>query len=115
MSGCNFPAIGAPPIRAFSESIDLRWDPPAEQSLVPGTDVFCYYVYVRRHGIGGWRLIGQVPASASPGIKLLHSDFGNGAFDFAVSSATSKGSESRLHASSDVTADPTGGWYLLWY
>jgi len=59
-------------------------------------------------------MIGQVPAGASPGITVRSSDIGKGAFDFAVA-AISGGSASSLCASFDATADPVGGWYLIWY
>jgi hypothetical protein len=115
LGGCGLPSGRPYSLRVFSESIDLTWDPPASTSLLSGQEISCYYVYLRKQGIGGWRLVGQVPASSNPVITLRISDCGIGEFDFAVSAATSKGVESRLHASFDASADPTGGWYLIWY
>ncbi len=115
MAGCGLPAGGPAAIRRFSGPIELSWDPPSAQASLPGSEVALYYVYYRKHAVGGWRLVGQVPAGPSPHITLQSSQIGSGAFDFAVSAATLGGSESRLHASSDASADPVGGWYLYLY
>jgi hypothetical protein len=115
MNSCRLPSVGSYPVRVFSQSIELAWDPPDEQSLPPGMEIAYYYVYVRHHGVEGWRLIAQVAPSARPEIALNHSDFGNGEFDFAVNVVTSEGTESAPHSSFDVSADPIGGWYLIWY
>ena len=115
MVGCGLPAGGPAAVRRPSGPIELSWDPPSVQASLPGSEIALYYVYYRKHGSTGWRLIGQVPASVHPGITLQSSQIGSGAFDFAVSAATLGGSESRLHASSDASADPIGGWYLYLY
>lgn len=115
ISSCRLPMSGSFPIRVTAESIDLAWDAPPQQAAIPGTEVAIYYVYFRKHGAGGWRLFTQVPAARNPSVTLSRLDFGEGAYDFAVSAANLQGGESRLHSSTDASADPSGGWYLIWY
>ena len=114
VSGCSFPIGRSYPIRVASDVIQLEWDPPGAQPFPPGVSITGYNVYVRAHPAGEWTLIGKVPATARPQILLERSKTGNGAFDFGVSSTTSRGGESTLHTSFDIDADPAGGWYLIW-
>jgi hypothetical protein len=71
-------------------------------------------VYYRQHGSGLWIILSETPASSHPQILLHHSDFGDGSYDFAVSAVNSLGQQSSLHTSLDASADPYGGWYILW-
>jgi hypothetical protein len=114
VSGCRLPSSGSYPIHTLSESIDLVWASPVELPVLPGHAIIRYNVYVREHGIGVWRQVGQASASVDPGIILHHSEIGNGEFDFGVSAVYEDGRESALHASFDASAEPAGGWYLVW-
>jgi len=97
-----------------SASVVLEWDPPDSQFLPASIAVTSYLVYVRPHGSSTWRIFAQVPARPHPQLVVKRSDLGNGNYDFGVSSVNAMGFESTLHTSLDTSADPVGGWYLIW-
>ncbi len=114
LTSCPFPSSGSVPIAISSESITLAWDPPAGSFPLPPLAVVMYRVYYRQHGSGGWVFLSETPASSHPEVSLHHSDFGDGSYDFSVSAVNSLGQESSLHTSLDSSADPYGGWYIVW-
>jgi hypothetical protein len=110
---CALPKSDAFPIVVHSASITLQWDPPVSGPLAASSIAF-YYVYYCKHSTRAWHFIGQAPASSSPRLKVAHDDLGCGEFDFAVSTIMLSGMESDFHTSLDFSADPVGGWYLIW-
>ena len=110
-SSCRLPTSGSAPIEVHSESITLHWQ-PADPGQVPF--IAAYRVSYRAHPAGGWVRIAEVPPSSAPQLRVDHSLLGDGAFDFGVSAVGPSGVESALHISTDPSADPAGGWFLLW-
>jgi hypothetical protein len=113
LQACSLPTSGRAPLIVRSSSITLAWDAPSTAGSM-GKTIAGFYVYWRPHLTEGWCLAGQVPAGSSPRLRIEHADLGNGAFDFAVTSLDSAGNESVFHASTDMDADPFGGWYVIW-
>jgi len=110
---CSLPTGGAAPLRVFSRSITLAWDPP--RGVLPGPYALeCYFVYWRPHLGAGWNLLAQVPAGDHPEVRIAHDDLGDGAYDLAVVGMDEGGRMSPVHSSLDAEADPFGGWYLIW-
>jgi hypothetical protein len=114
VTSCPFPSGGSAPIAISSESITLAWDPPATSFPLPPLAVASYRVYYRQHGSGRWIFLRETPASTHPQVSLKHSDFGDGSYDFAVSAVNSLGQQSILHTSLDASANPYGGWHIVW-
>jgi hypothetical protein len=113
-SGCSFLISDDYGIRVVSKTITLQWDPPAGVFPYGPLAVSLYYVYFRPHGTLVWKFVCSVPPTENPSIQLKQSNFGNGSYDFGVSSHTFSGVESTLHSSTDATARPFGGWYIIW-
>ena len=95
-------------ILTTSETIKLEWDPPLVDYFVTS-----YKIYYKRNN-STWILLDEIPSSENPGIRVYHSDIGNGFIEFAVSSVDKYGAGSALHTSRDQNADPINGWYLFW-
>jgi hypothetical protein len=113
-AGCRLSSSDAYPIVISSETFTLAWDAPSIQYPLPPLATSYYCVYYRRHGSPYWRICGTIPSSGTTEIVLYHSDYGNGAYDFAVSAVNEQGHESPLHTSLDPWAYPYGGWYVKW-
>jgi hypothetical protein len=111
---CSLPPIREYGIQITTRTITLEWDPPPAVFTTPQQDVFRYMVYSRFHGTNTWRFVGSIPASENPSIVINHADFGDGWFDFAVSSQNLIGGESPLNTSLDTDSKPFGGWFLKW-
>jgi hypothetical protein len=94
-------------IRTKNDTVTLAWDPP-------DTPTAAYRIYYRVHGTLAWTLLDEVPAAPNPEYVLNIAQFGEGSFDFGVSSIDPSDQESNIHTSLDITADPTSGWYLIW-
>jgi hypothetical protein len=109
MPGSGQPSLGAKQngIQISAEQITLEWDPPA-------STVSSYEVYFRMHGTENWQIIGSTSEVSQPKYTILHSDVGNGDFDFAVVAVDSIAARSDYHTSLDDTARPDTGWYLIW-
>ena len=97
-----------------SEYIQLEWDPPPVNEEYDFLPVVSYKIYYRIHGMNDWILLDLIPAEQNPKYTIYHSDLGNGSYDFAVSAVQISDSESQLHSSLDISADPVGGWYIIW-
>jgi hypothetical protein len=102
------------PVRVASKTLTLEWDPPAVQFPTAPLALSSYRIYCSLHAARQWSRIGEIPASTRLQFTIHHADLGDGAFDFAVTAVDVVGGESSLHTSLDTTADPTGGWYVLW-
>ena len=113
-SGCRLPSIGPLPIVISSETLTLEWDPPPEQ--IPSSPLAAseYRVYFRHHNTADWSLCGTVVATPSPQVVLQHSEFGNGSFDFAVSTVSGIDQESLLLTSLNPSDSLNEGWYITW-
>jgi hypothetical protein len=94
-------------IKTKEDTVTIAWDPPA-------TPTTAYRIYYRRHGTVLWIQLDEIPATDNPQYVLHLADFGEGEFDFGVSSIDDADQESEIHTSLDITADPSSGWYLLW-
>jgi hypothetical protein len=110
---CNWSRFEPTQLIVESDSILLEWDPPAsiETQDLP---VKAYKIYYRIHDMPCWSLLAVIPAERYPKHVIYHSEVGNGPFDFAVSAVILDNRESNRHTSLDLSADPVGGWYVLW-
>jgi hypothetical protein len=107
-------AGGSTPVAISSSEITLAWDPPTTAFPSAPLAISKYKVFIRKHSGGDWSLCGTVPASGNPELRLLHKDIGDGAFDFAVEAVNDARGASTLHLSLDASAEPYGGWHLVW-
>lgn len=114
LASCPFPVSGVFPLVMHADSIVLRWDPAWGVSSSEAPFIQSYRVYYRVHRSVSWILLAEVPPSDTPELRIMHDELGDGAFDFAVGVLGVSGIESALHESSDPSADPAGGWYLVW-
>jgi len=112
--GCNFIEYEPSKIIVDSDTIQLEWDPPEVKSFDEGSTILYYRVYYRIHDVGRWVTLDIIPAQDHPKYEIHHSDFGNGAYDFAVRAVSASSRYSALHSSLDPSADPLGGWYVVW-
>jgi len=114
LTGCRLATGGPRPIVVTSETITLEWDPPLEQ--VPSSPIAAraYRVYFRHHNAAGWSSCGTVAATLNPRLVLRHEDFGNGSFDFAVSTVDGIDHESFLRSSLEPSTSADAGWYITW-
>jgi hypothetical protein len=94
-------------VHSQQDTVTIAWDPPA-------TPVQAYRIYYREHGDVVWIYLDEVSATGSPEYVLHISQFGEGSYDFGVSAVDPSDTESDIHTSLDITADPTTGWYLNW-
>lgn len=114
LAGCSLPTSGSSPVLVTSEIITLEWDAPTISYPFSPLSISAYYVYSRRHGASQWSFCGQAASNLELRYSLRHSEYGDGAFDFAVCAVDARGEQSPLHTSLDATASPYGGWYLMW-
>ena len=97
-----------------SDTLTLVWDPPDFDARTFVNPMEFYRIYYRELGYVSWYMIALIPGDEKTEYILHHSDFGNGMYEFAVDCVLSNGQASQLHSSSDHTARPIGGWYILW-
>ncbi len=97
-----------------TEYIQLEWDPPPVDEEYDFLPVVSYKIYYRIHGMNDWILLDLIPAEQNPRYTVYHSEVGNGSYDFAVSAVYLSDIESLIHSSLDTSADPIGGWYIIW-
>jgi hypothetical protein len=114
LGACALPTSGHTPVIVTAESLTIAWDPPRVLFPAAPLAISFYKVYFSRHGAADWSCIGLVPASGNPTFTLDHSRLGDGTFDFAVRAVDGRGEESTLHSSLDASADPFGGWFIIW-
>jgi hypothetical protein len=114
VTGCQYSST---PVQIVSkdDSIELKWDPPSSDKSNIFGDVEYYKICYKTHNIDTlWKCLDTIPAEKNPNFTVYHSALGNGSFDFAITALYSKNRKSLIHSSTDVLADPPGGWYLLW-
>ncbi len=111
---CHWMAYEPSKLVINSEYIQLEWDPPPVNEEYDFLPVVSYKIYYRIHGMNDWILLDLIPADQNPKYTVYHSDLGNGSYDFAISAVQISDSESQLHSSLDTSADPVGGWYIIW-
>jgi hypothetical protein len=101
-----------------SDVLVLTWNEPRQDNAALIGPLLYYQVYYRdyyRDTVDvDWTLIDFVYPASEPEYALHHTDFGNGVYEFAVNAVYQKGFISPLHKSSDATADPFGGWIVMW-
>jgi hypothetical protein len=113
-SGCRLPSSGPLPIVISSETLTLEWDSPVEEIPSSPFAASAYRVYFRHHNAAAWTLCGTAAATLNPQVVLQHSEFGNGSFDFAVSTVSGIGQESLLLTSLNPSDSGDEGWYITW-
>jgi hypothetical protein len=114
MTGCQYSNT---PVQIVSNNdfIELKWDPPSSDKFNKFGNVEYYKICYKTHTIETvWKCLDLIPAENNPSFTVYNSDIGNGAFDFAITAIYSDKRESLIHSSTDLLADPPGGWYLLW-
>ncbi|MFW6139181.1 MAG: fibronectin type III domain-containing protein [Spirochaetota bacterium] len=97
-----------------SDTLTLAWGAPDFDARTLIDPIEYYRIYYRESGAGTWQEIAQLPGDEKPEYTLYHEDFGDGRYEFAVDYITVNGQASGMHTSRDHTADPMGGWYVLW-
>jgi len=112
--GCRLPSSGPFPIVISSETLTLEWDPPVEELPPSPFGASAYRVYFRHHNTATWTLCGTVAATLNPQVVLQHSEFGNGSFDFAISTVSGIDQESLLLTSLNPSDSLNEGWYITW-
>ena len=114
ITGCQYSSV---PVQIVSDDdyIELKWDPPSSDKLNRFGDVVYYKISYKTHNSDtAWKCLDLILAEENPSFTVYNRDIGNGAFDFAITAIYSNNRQSVIHTSTDVFADPPGGWYLLW-
>jgi hypothetical protein len=98
--------------RREADSITIFWEPP-----VTSNDSMYYQLYYTLNPNTTWTLIkDRIPASKEPSAVVYRKDIASkdSIFYFSVRSVISSSEQSDFHYSTDATATPAGGWFLLW-
>ena len=104
---------GPVPIVVRSDRIILSWD--SEGPAISG-DVGVavqYNVYYRSYGTLHWNYLHST-GDGETVTEISHTELEHGDYEFAVEKMRTNDETSDLHASSDFTAWPPGGWYVIW-
>lgn len=115
LGGCRWllQEAGPVPIVVRSESVGLSWDPRDQTVPDLSSSVDHYRVYYRPYGTAQWVFLNATSGTeTSTSITRGALDFGT--YEFGVREVYRNGSHSAIHGSSDFTAWPPGGWYLVW-
>ena len=116
LGGCRWLLAGSgpTPIVVRSESIELSWDAtqPTTLGLSPAVDH--YRVYYRTYATLEWVYLKPTSANETT-TTITRPDLDVGSYEFAVQEVYGDGTRSAIHGSSDFTAWPPGGWYLVWH
>ena len=115
LSGCRWMLSnsGPVPVVVAADSLGLAWDADDAQLGNQPSSVDHYNVYYRAYGTADWLLL-RATKGSSPGTTITSSELDFGSYEFAVEGVYRDGSTSGMHGSSDFSAWPTGGWYVVW-
>ena len=114
LSQCSVVPSRGFPIMVYSQTITLAWDPPWGAMASEFSGLQGYNVYYKSHFGGWWMQIASVPIGEPTEVTISRDQIGDGEWDFAVSIMSVSGWESAFHTSLDDSADPVGGWYIIW-
>lgn len=95
-----------------SDSLMICWDPPK----IAADSVDSYELGYRASNDSSWKIIKTlIPTGDTPHVIVHRNEIisNDSIFYFAVRSVAKGGFKSDFHASSDLTAGPTG-WYVFW-
>lgn len=115
LSGCRWMLSnsGPVPVVVAADFFSLAWDSETAQLADQPSSVDHYNVYYRAYGTVDWVLLHATRGSrAGTTITSWELDFGS--YEFAVEEVYRDGSTSGMHGSSDFSAWPPGGWYVIW-
>ncbi len=115
LSGCRWllSNSGPVPVVVAADSLGLAWDVDDAQLGDQPSSVDHYIVYYRVYGTADWVLL-HATEDGSPGTTITSSMLDFGSYEFAVEEVYRDRSASGMHGSSDFSAWPTGGWYVVW-
>jgi len=115
LSGCRWllSNSGPIPVVVAAESLGLAWDSNESQLPDQPSSVDHYNVYYRPHGTADWRFL-HATEDDTAGTTIVSSELDFGSYEFAVEVVYRDGTTSARHGSSDFSAWPTGGWYVVW-
>ncbi len=109
---CGLFKIGPVEIVYSASSLTLSWDDDADY-IDTLSSVDYYNVYYRQFGALRWIFFDSTKYGASF-ITINKKQIGTGEFEFGVEAVNKKGAKSEIHASTDFSAWPSGGWYVKW-
>jgi len=111
---------GSGPLEIAVQQNDIRltWDHEPGRVVRDGETVTHFRLYYRERGTREWVMDREVRARENlefmvSADALLGSQRSR-KLVFGVSSVTKAGTESPIHASTDLEAKPYGGWYVHW-
>ena len=104
---------GPVPIVVRSDVIVIEWE--ADEPLLADATLgqLRYDVYYRTYGTLPWNYLHSTDGAETT-TQIRQTELGVGAFELAVEKILANKEKSDLHASSDFTAWPPGGWYVIW-
>ncbi|WP_143305763.1 hypothetical protein [Marispirochaeta aestuarii] len=119
LSGCKLPLedffgeMGALPVHLERDSFMLAWE--AEEPRIPDlpSSIEHFNIYYRNPDQEKWNYI-----KSTSGFKLCITLSavelgGYGTYELGVSEVLNNGRELDIHSSTDFSAKPAGGWYLV--
>lgn len=96
-----------------TDSVTIYWNAPPWD---PDTVLFYKLIYHTARDTN-WTLVkDSIPPSPSPQLVVHRNEVSSAdsLFYFGVKYMSGDGIESSIHASLDSTANPPGGWFMLW-
>lgn len=114
-NGCSFffKSVGPLPIEIKSESFILAWE--AEKVLIPDipTAIKEFNIYYRKLNSEKWKLLKTVSKDSLQTTVSIFELSGYGDYEFGVQQVYNNEASSIIHKSTDFSAKPRGGWYLV--
>ena len=107
------PSTGPVSIEFAGEALTLAWDENLKGIEGTQSAITHFDVLYRPLGTLAWVYL-QSTTGALPTITIQKQSVGIGKYEFAVQAVYGNGGKSDIHGSSDITANPPGGWYLNW-
>jgi len=114
-SGCSFflQDSGPVPITVSTSSFFIAWDADGESliDLPSSTDYF--KLYYRELFAKDWIFLKSTMGNRSMVTVTVAELEGNGNYEFGIEQVYNNGRSSEIHGSTDFSAKPAGGWYLI--
>jgi hypothetical protein len=96
-----------------SPIVTIAWDVSTSSIGGGRSPVSHYDLYCRQLGTGQWRFLKQQSGS-EPHATISFAHMGEGSYEIGIQEVHKDGNRSELHTSTDFSAWPPGGWYLVW-
>lgn len=114
-SGCSFflQNSGPMPITVSMSSFLIAWDAEDESLGDLPSSTSYYNLYYRELFSKDWILLKSTMGNRTMVTVTVSELDGNGNYEFGIEQVYRNGRTSEIHGSTDFSAKPAGGWYLI--